>query len=90
MIREVQYNSQLYQIDTLTGDITSICRRSASGVLAGVMRDLGKDIQSTTHYVVPSKERDDLIVFLGWRFSKSKMWRKLFDYAYARSEVTNE
>jgi hypothetical protein len=90
MIKEIQVKDRKYQIDTTPEDrhyaeVLAIKETEATGALMDVLSEvIGKPMVSRI-YTTPSPEEErEVVLTAGWKFSKSKAWKDLFEYHYRR------
>ena len=89
MLKVAQYNGKEYRIDTTPegqfarAEVVRLEHHDASGVFANVWEEAtGVRLQDTTHYVVEDAELVDLVVIgLDYKFSRSKAYKRLYDWA---------
>ena len=89
MIARVEYNGKEYHIDTTPegefakAEVTQVEYSDATGAFANFWEEAsGQRLQDARHYVVPDAELIDLVVLhLGYKFSRSKAYKRLYDWA---------
>lgn len=90
MLKEAIVDGQKYEIDTIPtspdgpfrysyATIYGVLESPASGVLADVLRDLGKEPVTRTLYEVSEAEKKEVVKALGWKFSRSNAWKNLWE-----------
>lgn len=90
MIKTVEVNGKKYEIDTIPQtsegwrysyvDIYKVTESPASGIMANVLRELGKEPVTKTLSIIDEEEKKEVVLALGYRFSRSKAWQNTFDY----------
>lgn len=93
MIKTVEVNRKKYEIDTTPQtsdgwrysyvDVCRVTESPASGVIANVLRELGKEPVTKTLTIIGEQEKKEVVLALGHKFSRSKAWQNTFDY-YSR------
>lgn len=92
MLKDIKVNGQLYQINTTPihkgfrytfAKVSAISESPASGRLANFLRELGKEPINRTELKVTLEEKQMVVLAAGYKFSRSRAWRNLYEY-YAR------
>ena len=87
MIKRVSHNDKEYMIDTTPegrfamAEVTQMVSNDANGAFADVWEyATGQRLQNVRHYVVEGDELVNLVVEkLGYKFSRSKAYKRLYD-----------
>ena len=89
MLKTVKFNSKEYMIDTTPegqfarAEVTEMARSDAGGAFANAWEyATGQRLQDVKHYMVEDEDLIALTLHLGHKFSRSKAWRRLYDWAY--------
>lgn len=91
MIKDVEYKGQLYEIDTTPENrhfatINGIDFMTCNSPLSQVMEELtGRKLKARLQFKVEDDTKMELVLHLGYKFSRSKAWNALFDWAYFRN-----
>lgn len=97
MLKEATVNGKKYEVDTTPtspngpfrypfAEIYGVSESPASGVVANVLRQLGKKPVTRVHTIVDDDEEKAIVVqALGWKFSQSKAWKNLWEL-YGRTK----
>lgn len=90
MIKEVELLGKKFEIDTtplsaggfklLHAEISEVHESPASGMIAGFLREVGKEPMTRTLIVVSPETEHKVVLALGYKFSRSKAWRNLYNY----------
>ena len=89
MIKIVEVNGKKYEIDTTPREpsrstiyavISGITESPARGVVANFLRDIGREPVTLTRHYLNDAEEQEVVLSLGWKFSRSNQWRELFNY----------
>lgn len=88
MNRLAEFDGKQYKIisekDRVFPIVTRLEPSRASGVIANTLRAMGKDPVMLVEYVVERGEEEKVVLGLGWKFSRAKVWKNIFEYYYRK------
>ena len=82
-------DGKIYEVDTTPdkkhfATVYELLPRKASGVIANFLQEYtGHEQYTYDRAILDDDALIEVVVDLGWRFSRSKAWRRLYDWAFA-------
>ena len=95
MLKEVAVAGKTYEVDTtpvntfgkpkMFAEVYGVVYTPVnSGVIAGFLAEIGKTPTIRIRLDIEDQEKVGVIVALGWRFSTSRAWSNLYDWALGK------